>query len=358
MSNKTILVMGTGTIGEPLIGLLARHKSDLGFSDVLFHKRTPTPEDTPKIRRLIEGGAKLVTEASAMADFDKLMGLKSEITAEQALERADVVMDCTPAGNDNKEKIYKKYDNGKRGFTAQGSEKGFGKRFALGVNDRALVSGEDRFVQIVSCNTHSITTLLHAIAFNNGADYENLETGSFVCIRRSIDVTQDAKFIPSPKVDKHGDELYGTHHAEDATGLYDTLKIRPDIFSSAMQVNTQFMHTIHFNLRMKKPTSKAAVMAQVMANPHLAVTGKKSANMVFSFGRDYGPWGRLLVHSVIATTSLAVIRGGRNVVGFSFTPQDGNPLMSSMAAAAWFIDPSGYKKRIQPLIDKYLWKEI
>ena len=156
------------------------------------------------------------------------MGLTPALTAEQALERADVVMDCTPAGNDNKEKIYKKYDTGGRGFTAQGSEEGFGKRFALGVNDKALAAGEDRFVQIVSCNTHSITTMLHAMAFDNGGDYNNLETGGFVCIRRAIDVTQDAKFIPSPKVGKHDDEKYGTHHAQDAAGLFETLKVSPD----------------------------------------------------------------------------------------------------------------------------------
>ena len=34
-------VVGTGTIGEPLIGLLADHKADFGIDEVTFHKRTP-----------------------------------------------------------------------------------------------------------------------------------------------------------------------------------------------------------------------------------------------------------------------------------------------------------------------------
>ena len=98
MSSKTILVMGTGTIGEPLIGLLARHKTELGFSDVIFHKRTPTPEDTPKIKRLIDGGARLATDASATAEFSKQMGLQPSLTAEQALERAEAIRRASVAG--------------------------------------------------------------------------------------------------------------------------------------------------------------------------------------------------------------------------------------------------------------------
>ena len=357
MSKKTILVIGTGTIGEPLIGLLARHKDELGFGDVLFHKRTPNADENSKLRQLIAGGAVLATDADKMAEFEK-QGLKPQLTKEQALERADVVMDCSPSGNDNKAALYEKYNDGKRGFTAQGSEEGFGKRFAVGINDSALDVKADRFVQIVSCNTHSITTMMQALAYGNGADYDNLTSGSFVCIRRAIDVTQDSKYIPSPKVGKHDDDLYGTHHAHDAAGLFETLKVHPKIFSSAMQLNTQFMHTLHFNLKLKKATTKEAVLASIAANPHLAVTAKKSSNMVFSFGRDYGPWGRLLMHSVIPTHTLCVTEGGTRLVGFSFTPQDGNPLVSSIAAAVWFHDPSGYRAKIQPLMDKYLWKEV
>ena len=38
---KNVMVIGTGTIGEPLIGLLAEHKDALGLDDVVFFKRTP-----------------------------------------------------------------------------------------------------------------------------------------------------------------------------------------------------------------------------------------------------------------------------------------------------------------------------
>ena len=39
--SKNVLVIGTGTIGEPLIGLLAEHKEKLGLDKVIFFKRTP-----------------------------------------------------------------------------------------------------------------------------------------------------------------------------------------------------------------------------------------------------------------------------------------------------------------------------
>ena len=37
-------VIGTGTIGEPLIGLLADHRDDFGIEEVTFHKRHPSAE--------------------------------------------------------------------------------------------------------------------------------------------------------------------------------------------------------------------------------------------------------------------------------------------------------------------------
>ena len=40
MSN-IVHVVGTGTIGEPLIGLLADNREAFGIDEVTFHKRTP-----------------------------------------------------------------------------------------------------------------------------------------------------------------------------------------------------------------------------------------------------------------------------------------------------------------------------
>jgi glyceraldehyde-3-phosphate dehydrogenase (NAD(P)) len=75
------------------------------------------------------------------------------------------------------------------------------------------------------------------------------------------------------------------------------------------------------------------------------VTEKASTSLVFSFGRDQGHYGRILNQTVIPTKSLVVAEGHR-VIGYCFTPQDGNSLLSSTAATAWFLHPDDYMERM------------
>ena len=55
------------------------------------------------------------------------------------------------------------------GFLAQGSENGFGKKYAHGINDKALTEG-DQFIQIVSCNTHNLSCITDTLAVNHDPD--------------------------------------------------------------------------------------------------------------------------------------------------------------------------------------------
>ncbi len=64
-SRKIIHIIGTGTIGEPLIGLFAEKKELLGFDEVTFHKRTPLLTDRSKVKSLIRKGARLCVDESA-----------------------------------------------------------------------------------------------------------------------------------------------------------------------------------------------------------------------------------------------------------------------------------------------------
>ena len=119
-----------------------------------------------------------------------------------------------------------------------------------------------------------------------------------------------------------------------------------NLFSSAMKLNTQYMHTIFFDIKVKNPTDKDKLMEKILANDRVAITHKTSANAVFSFGRDHGHYGRILNVTVLAMSTLAV-RNGNEVVGYCFTPQDGNSLLSSIAAASWYLYPDEYEDRIQ-----------
>ena len=347
MSRKIVHVVGTGTIGEPLIGLLCDFKEDLGIDEVSFHKNTPLTTDRSKVRSLINRGAVLTTHDDKFDGFNTI-GLKPLYNTEEAIDRASVVIDCTPKGfgHENKHNYYEKYLHNTKGFIAQGSEFGFGKMYARGINDQSLIHDEDKFIQVVSCNTHNLSTIVDNIALCNGKD--NLIEGRFNLIRRSNDVSQSSKFVPSPQVGKHQDHNYGTHHARDAAQLFKTIGLDLNLFSSAMIVNSQYMHILHFYLKLKNKTTHESIVKKLDDLDLIAVTDKMNSNEVFSFGRDHGHFGRILNQTVISLPSLNV-KNGDEITGFCFTPQDGNSLLSTIAITEWFLYPHSYDNKIQCL---------
>jgi len=350
---KIVHVVGTGTIGEPLIGLLADHKADFGIDEVTFHKRTPLVTERGKVNDLVRRGAVLVVDEDKRTSFEEL-GHAPKFETREAIERAKVVIDCTPVGNDNKAEFYESALN-PLGFLAQGSEYGFGKMYARGINDQALVHGEDRFLHIVSCNTHNIAVLVKTLAMDDDGT-NHLTDGRFICIRRSNDISQDSGFAPSPTVEKHKDGRFGTHHARDAHELFETIGHDLNLFSSALKMNSQYMHALHFALTLDRNITIDEVRDRLAANKRVAITYKKSTNAVFSFGRDHGYFGRILSQTVVAVDTLAV-RNGNTLVGFCFTPQDGNPLLSSLAATLWYLSPDEVDERIN-IMRPYLFAEV
>tara|TARA_Y100000768_G_scaffold339866_1_gene283395 strand:+ start:371 stop:1438 length:1068 start_codon:yes stop_codon:yes gene_type:complete len=347
MDRKIVHVVGTGTIGEPLIGLLCDYQDQLGIDEITFHKNSALKLDKSKVVDLLKRGARLAVDKDKRSQFKKLK-IDSDLDTEHAIERAAVVIDCTPKGigHNNKVRYYERFSDSVKGFIAQGSEDGFGKKYARGINDRILNS-EDQFIQIVSCNTHNISCVTNTIAMNGGSD-NNLLSGNFLCVRRANDLSQEDSFIPSPKVGVHDDEKYGTHHAKDAAGLFNTLGTDLDLFSSAMKVNSQYMHILWFRLLLNDSIHMDDLKNKLIQNPLVAMTTKDMTSSVFSFGRDHGHYGRILNQTVIVEQSLH-IRNGNEVSGFCFTPQDGNSILSSIAATEWFLYPRSYEDKIQCL---------
>ena len=350
MKRKNVHIIGTGTIGEPLIGLLCDYRDQLGIDDVTFHKNTPLISDKSKVIDLLQRGARLVVDENKFDSFSEI-GMEPNFETKEAIKRATVVIDCTPKGigHKNKEIYYSKFSDSVSGFLAQGSEDGFGKKYAHGINDIALLQG-DQFIQIVSCNTHNLSCITNTLAVNN--DPDNLKEGIFVCIRRATDISQAGGFIPAPQVGKHGDRNYGSHHAEDAAGLFTTLNMDLNLFSSAMKVNSQYMHVVWFHLRVKEPTTLTKVLEKLENNPLVALTEKDMTSTVFSFGRDHGHFGRILNQTVVVVQTLNV-RNNTEITGFCFTPQDGNSLLSSIAATEWFLYPRSYEDKIQCMSEFY-----
>jgi glyceraldehyde-3-phosphate dehydrogenase/erythrose-4-phosphate dehydrogenase len=341
---RIVHVVGTGTMGEPLIGLLASFRKELGIDEITFHKRTPLLTDKSKVLALQNKGAHLAVDPQEREKF-RALGMKPRYEALEAVDRAAVVIDCTPAGNENKEKIYLRYGPNAQGFIAQGSEFGFGKMYARGINDEVLRAGEDKFLQVVSCNTHNLAALVDAIALGPERD-NNLKRGVFVCMRRASDISQENEYLPAPAVNKHEDRKFGTHQARDAFHLFATLGLDLDLYSSALRVNSQYMHVIYFNLTLKRRVTLDDVVQRLQSNRRVALT----------FGRDHGLFGRILSQTVLPVRSISV-RDDHEVLGFSFTPQGGNSLLSSIAAAEWFLYPEDYNDRLQ-CIEKFIFQEI
>ena len=356
MSRKIVHVIGTGTIGEPLIGLLCDFKSELGIDEITFHKNTPLTTDRSKVVSLSRRGARLSTHEEKFQGF-KDIGLNPEFSTESAIERASVVIDCTPSGigHKNKENYYSKFADSVKGFMAQGSEDGFGVKYARGINDAILKEGENQFVQVVSCNTHNISCITNTLAID-GYGPDNLTEGRYVCIRRANDTSQEGNFIPAPLVGSHSDSVFGSHHAKDSSELFSTLGYDLNLFSSAMKVNSQYMHVLSFALKTKEPITLNQVKDKLINNELVAMTSKNMTSTVYSFGRDHGHFGRILNQTVMVEDTLHV-RNDHEIYGFCFTPQDGNSILSSISAAEHFLYPHSYEDKIQCL-NELFFEEI
>lgn len=345
---KVVLIIGTGTIGEPLITLFARLREELGVDEVYFHKHTPLLSDKTKVIELLRLGAKLcVTSRKKVKEFEAI-GLHPECMINEALNKATVVIDCTPSGTgiNNKEQFYEVFTHNTRGFIAQGSEAGFGKPYAYQINDDAI-EPDDQFIQVVSCNTHNMASLIKTLAFDE--DKSILSRGNFVCIRRATDISQYTDYIAAPTVGRHKDQRFGTHHAKDVNRLFTTLDgMDLNVFSSAIKIPTQYMHIVQFRIKLTRRMGLDETVDRIRANPLIATTEKLDTGTVFSFARDHSPiCGRILNQAIIPLSTLHT--EGRQIMGYSFTSQDGNSLLSSVVAAERFLYPDTYKERIQCL---------
>jgi glyceraldehyde-3-phosphate dehydrogenase (NAD(P)) len=282
------------------------------------------------------------------------MGMNPQLTDVEARKIADVIIDCTPAGNVNKREIYLGLDQNK-GFIAQGSEHGFGVPYVNGINGETL---KGRYIQIGSCNVHSISALIDVLGMQNGSNPSNIIEANFQCIRRANDVSQNNNFLASPQVGKANNQKFGTHHARDVYELFKTKGLKLDLFSRAMKINTQYMHTIGFDMYVQN-ANKDDLVDLVKSSKKTAVTYKDATCLTYFFGNEFGINGKILNHSVIPIETLHVrdSRRGIHISGYCFTPQDGNSIVSSVKAAMWLLDPTTYQKDTECL-DQYLFDEV
>lgn len=354
-------IIGTGTIGRPLIYLLSEHGCEIGINEVWFHKRTPLLEERGKVDSLIEKGAKLIVDDNQYKKFEEL-GHKPHATINDLLAEADVIIDCTPKGEEMKRRYYQLVsrlrENSFKGVIAQGgSKETFGKNYAYDINDSALVAGKDKFIRVVSCNTHQILVVLNSLVLKHEG-IQCLNYADFTIERRASDISQDES-IGSVEVGKPSHNDWGSHQSYDAGLVLKTFMpyLQPIIHAQVSKIPNQYMHVAHFNLQMNKDISADEVMKRFKENKLVAFTDYMTSGKAFSEARDNNRIsGRILNQTVLLENSLQVVNGHR-IYGSCFTPQDGNALLSSIAAALWLLDPKTYKEKMASF-DKYLFKKI
>ena len=351
MSSRIVHVIGTGNVGEPLIGLLADFRDQFGIDEVTFTKRSPLDYERAKVESLVRRGAQLCVDRDMQEEFIR-QGHSPTYNAQEALERARVVVDCTPHANRMKSEYLGM--TGPAGFVAAGgTDFGFGKLYVNEINDSSLVPGEDRFIQVPGGNTHSLAYIIKL--FGCDGDISQLTSARFVCMRRTSDFSQVGGFVPSPKVLPHDVDRFGTHHAREAHYVFRTMGMDLEIRSSVVLIPTQYMHTIWFSLNMKRAMDMGQALERTYASRLCARTDKQQAAQVLAFARDHGYRGRIFSRSVIPTGALCC--HDHHLDGFCFEPQDSNELLSAVAATIWFLYPNQVRQRLEALAP-FMYEEV
>lgn len=307
-----VLLLGLGNIGTTLANVLLAQRELLGLAALRLQKGTPKPYLEADLDLLRARGAEVVTGRDLAAHGEGI----------------DYIFDCRGAGMPLADKAALAAMPQLRGAVAQGSEHGFGVPYVTGVND-AAVRGE-RFVQVASCNAHAVATLLRVFA---GDDLAALVRGDFVVVRRSEDIGAHERLVSGTVVSRHAEPL-GTHHAAAAQRIYATRGIHVEVTSSDVTTPSQLMHTLRFSLTLRGERSAADAQAAIAREPLLATTQKFDANRLFELGRRYGVQGRLYAHAIVVANDLLIHHrdGNTEVRGWAFVPQEGNTILSTLAA--------------------------
>lgn len=347
--NVRIFIVGMGTIGEPLANLFLEFHKCLGITEIIIHKNTPDPQCRGMLKRSCEKGARLAVYREHRGAFEAMLapvGVAPTYNFEEALDAADVVIDCTAEkiGRKLKETWYGQHAGTAKRFIAQGSEKGFGMPYAFNINDEALTP-DVQFIQAVSCNTHQILCVLKTFAqLGFLPQYGSIAQARFVIFRRASDISQTNSIVGVEGSEPVCD-IYGSHQGEDAMRVLKTMGITHlDLHTRALKANNSFMHVVEFYITLTQRVSRDEIIGLFRKNPLTPVTYRKTSNEVFAQGRDWGHFGRILNQTVVSLPLLEV--KGQEIYGTCFTPQDGNALLSSVAATLFFRNPETYRKEV------------
>ncbi|WP_457549748.1 type II glyceraldehyde-3-phosphate dehydrogenase [Archaeoglobus sp.] len=249
-----VAINGYGTIGKRVAEAVSR-QDDMEVIGVT--KTKPDFEAKMALKR----GYKLYCAIPENLELFESAGIKVEGTVEELIEKADIVVDCSPGkvGAQNKP-MYEK-----AGVKAifQGGE----KKDVAEVSFNALANYENamgkNYVRVVSCNTTGLVRVLYLLD-------TNFRIGKVraVMIRRVVDPKEDKKglvngIMPDPV-------KLPSHHGPDVQ----TVLPHIDITTVAFKVPTTLMHVHSLNVQLKEKVSEDDVIDVFEKEPRITLVSK------------------------------------------------------------------------------------
>ncbi|MBK8397082.1 MAG: hypothetical protein IPL26_17850 [Leptospiraceae bacterium] len=331
MIERIIYIRGVGVIGWPLAGLFLSLQKLLPNYIIAIEPYKINSENIYHLEHLCKLGARLVLSLESIylkpskdiwEKFFPSINLESANTIRKSCE---IVLDCSPPGvAENRISEYTEINYPKcKAFIAQGSEHKFGKQLLFPENTNILESNQNIFFHISTCNTHTLAGILrvfHSIS-------AQISNADFVIIRRDADMAKNDPHITGPLF-QIPEGVHGTHHARLLNELYSTVNKNYPITSSAMTVNSPYMHITRFRIELENAIKKEDILEVINNDPLLSLTSQISTNMIFSSGRERGDFGRIFSHAIFVVPSLEV--NGRVIQGIAATPGDSNVLISTI----------------------------
>lgn len=264
---KKILVTGLGTIGKRVYEAIDKQDDMelLGIGDVIVNYN---------IQNAVNNGINIYTTPDRTEFFED-HGINPTGTIQEGAQKADLVLDATPAGIGKKNK--KKYEKADTKAIFQGGE-------SASVADAAFNSFwnyEDvkdvKYVQVVSCNTTALCRIVYALK-----DF-GVDRVRGVLVRRGGDPKQTDRGPLNAIVPKHH---IPSHHAEDVQRCIPDL----DITTVALKVPTTLMHAHSLNFTLDDAPTKEEILEQFKETPRIITADEELGNTakIVEWARDMG----------------------------------------------------------------------
>jgi glyceraldehyde-3-phosphate dehydrogenase (NAD(P)) len=234
MSKAKIAVNGYGTIGKRVADAV-RAQDDM---EVIGISKTRPNYEAAVASQL---GYDIYTLADRVESFEKA-GIPAAGTLEDMIEKADLVVDCTPGGvGESNKAVYEK-----AGVKAiwQGGEEHELTGFSFNaVSNYEGALGLD-FVRVVSCNTTGLCRVIYPIDREFG-----VKKARVTLVRRAAD-PNDAKKGPINAIVPNPIKL-PSHHGPDVKSVLPNINIS----TMAMKIPTTLMHLHTINMELEKDCS-------------------------------------------------------------------------------------------------------